>query len=48
MAVREKDSYRTMFRTPIPETEIVHPCGGSSVEKKSLSTNENTDLFYAW
>jgi hypothetical protein len=24
----------------------VHPCGGSSVEKKSLSTNENTDIFY--
>jgi len=33
-------------RAPIPKTEIVHPCGGSSVEKKSLSTNENTDLFY--
>jgi hypothetical protein len=32
-------------RAPIPKTEIVHPCGGSSVEKKSLSANENADLF---
>ena len=32
-------------RAPIPETEILLPRAGSSVEKKSLSTHENTDLF---
>jgi hypothetical protein len=26
-------------------TEIAHPCGGSSVEKESLSTHEDADLF---
>jgi hypothetical protein len=32
-------------RAPIPKTEIMHPCGGSSVEKESLSTHEDADLF---
>ena len=45
VAIHYRD-HRLVFRAPIPKTEIVHPCGGSSVEKKSLSTNENTDLFY--
>jgi hypothetical protein len=28
-------------------TKREYRCGGSSVEKKSLSTNENTDIFYS-
>jgi hypothetical protein len=44
--IAERGKGRCPFpRAPIPKTEIVHPCGGSSVEKKSLSTNENTDIF---
>ncbi|HLO08372.1 MAG TPA: hypothetical protein VK198_17115, partial [Terriglobales bacterium] len=30
---------------PIPETKILHPHGRSSVEKESLSTHEDADLF---
>jgi hypothetical protein len=45
--IAERGKERCPFpRAPIPKTEIVHPCGGSSLEKKSLSTNENTDIFY--
>src|SRR4029077_16489772 len=32
-------------RAPIPETKIVHSRCRSSMEKKSLSTHENADLF---
>jgi len=35
-------------RCPFPAPPSPKPklCSGSSVEKKSLSTNENTDIFY--
>jgi hypothetical protein len=42
----ERGKRRCPFpRAPIPETQILHPGAGSSVEKKSISANENAGLF---
>jgi hypothetical protein len=44
--IAERGKGRCPFpRAPFPKTEIVHPCGGSSVEEKSLPTHEDADVF---
>jgi hypothetical protein len=42
---QEMEETSTLPRSPIPEIKILFRHGGSSVEKESLSTPEDADLF---
>jgi hypothetical protein len=46
-ATRKKspEMEETSTPLPLPETKILFPHGGSSVENESLSTHEDADLF---